>query len=227
MLRRHQPVHEPAQVQALADRRLNVRYVGPINGSYTLSDRRSLPKGGLDVYACRSDTISTSAASVTAPVRGDEGEWLTARFDGIGIIRGLIEKLTQEGFIFQIVASDEHRAKLAAKIDWLRRHNKRIQDDKRRFDRFVPADPRSAITFADGMVAKCFVIDISRSGAAVSAHHRPPVGEAVVIGILAAHVIRHLDVGFAVEFDAPQDAEGLEQLVTGYEPGPVQPGLWN
>ncbi|MEQ1771040.1 MAG: PilZ domain-containing protein [Devosia sp.] len=225
MLKRHQTI-TPAAVRPLVDRRMNARYVGPINGSYMLSDRRSLPKGSMSVYACRSDSMSPSAASVTAPVRGGEGEWLTARFDGIGIIRGLIEKLTQEGFIFQIVASDEHRAKLAAKIDWLRRHNAKIRDDKRRFERFVPRDPRSAITFADGVVAKCFVIDISRSGAAVSAQHRPEIGASVVLGTLACHVIRHLDVGFAVEFDAAQDAAGLEDLVTGFEPKHEKPNVW-
>jgi hypothetical protein len=216
MLKRHQTI-QPV-VRPVVDRRLSARYEGPIPGSYTLSDRRSLPKGSLEVYACRSDSMSADAASVTAPVRGGEGEWLTARFDGIGIIRGLIEKLTQEGFVFQIVASDEHRAKLSAKIDWLRRNSKRVQNDKRRFERFVPSDPRSAITYADGMVAKCFVIDVSRNGAAVSAFHRPEVGESVVLGTLAAHVVRHLDVGFAVEFDAAQDEAGLEDLITGFAP---------
>ena len=40
----------------------------------------------------------------------------------------------------------------------------------------------------------------------------------LVLGTLSCHVIRQLEVGFAVEFDATQEVEGLEQLVAGYEP---------
>ena len=162
-----------------------------------------------------------SAIVVTAPVSGATGDWLTARFDGIGIVRGWIDRLTPDGFAFQVIASDEQRQRLAAKIDWLKKKSTRQQNDKRAYKRFQPRDPRSVLIFDDGSVSKCFVIDISRSGAAVSAPTRPELGVALVLGTLRSHVVRYLAVGFAVSFDAPQDAEGLEQLVTGYVPTEV------
>ncbi|MEO8758035.1 MAG: PilZ domain-containing protein [Devosia sp.] len=212
----------------LVDRRFDVRYVGPISGCYTLSDRRELGNAGVEVYACRTQSISAAAAAITAPVTGVAGEWVTARFDHIGIVRGQIERLTPDGFVFQINISDEERQKLALKITWLKRKSVRLQEDKREFRRFQPRDPRSTLTLADGAVIKCFVIDLSRNGAALSAHQRPAVGVPVVIGKLKSHVVRHLEIGFAVAFEAAQDAEGLEQLVTGIGLNATVPaGIWS
>lgn len=215
-----------AGVQRAVDRRTDLRYVGPINGCYTFSERREITNGDVEVFACRTQSISSTAVAVTAPVAAKLGEWVTARFDGIGIVRGTVERLTSEGFVFSIVASDQHRAKLAAKIDWLKKKSVRKQSDQRDFRRFQPRDPRSILGLADGRVTKCFVIDLSRSGAAVSCQHVPGIGEQLVLGTLKCHVVRRLDVGFAVQFEASQDAEGLEQLVSGFElSDPRAPGL--
>ena len=65
---------------------------------------------------------------------------------------------------------------------------------------------------------KCFVIDLSRSGAAISCKHVPAPGEKLVLGTLACHVVRRLDVGFAVQYEAVQEAENLESLIAGLEP---------
>lgn len=194
-----------------------MRYVGPVAGCYTLSNHHSPDDGGIEVYACRTQSISPSAAAITAPVAGAEGDWLTARFDAIGIVRGTIQRVTRDGFVFDIVGSDEQRLKLAAKIDWLKKKSVRLEQDKRTFKRFQPRDPRSTLTLPDGAVIKCFVIDLSRSGAALSAANPLEIGTSLVVGTLRAHVVRRLPVGVAVQFEAAQDAEGLEDLVTGYE----------
>lgn len=199
------------------ERRLDVRYVGPVSGCYTLSDHQKLEDGGIEVYACRTQSISPSAAAITAPVVGAEGEWLTARFDGLGIVRGWIERVTRDGFVFQIVGSEEQRHTLAAKIDWLKKKSVRLEQDKREFKRFQPRDPRSTLALEAGTVVKCFVIDLSRSGAAVSAPCTVTMGDIVVLGVLRARVVRPLAVGFAVQFDERQDAAEVEALVTGYE----------
>jgi len=201
------------------DRRTEPRYVGVINGSYTLSGRRSGERG-VEVFACRARSISSVAAAVTAPVAGDEGEWLTVRFDGLGIVRGQIERIFDDGFAFSIIASDGQRARLASNIAALNRRSSRIEHDKRGYRRSQPADPRSTVTLPGGKVLRCFISDMSRSGAAVSADHVPEIGSSLVVGALACSVVRLLDVGFAVEFDAVQDETGLEGLLTGYEPRP-------
>lgn len=208
-------------VVRVADRRLEARFDGSISGSYTLSSRRLGDDGIVQVFACRSRSISASAAAITAPVNGDEGELITVRFDGLGIMRGRIDRSFEDGFVFSILASAEQRRKLAVRIDALKRRNAHTEKDRRGYQRQQPSDPRSTIILADGHILRCFVIDYSRSGAAVSADHLPAIGSRVVVGALVARVVRHLDIGFSVKFDAVQDVEGLEALITGFEPGPA------
>jgi hypothetical protein len=210
-----------------ADRRLDVRYVGPVNGCYTLSSHKS-PEGAVpQVYACRSQSLSPSAIAVLAPVMGEVGEWLTARFDAVGIVRGQIIRLNRDGFVFDVAADAAAQRRLAARVEWLKRRSVRLETDKRESKRFQPRDPRSTLSVARGSIEKCFVIDLSGTGAAISSKLHPAVGTAIVIGRLASHVVRHLDVGFAVSFDAPQNLEDVEGLATGFRPAAqgASPGI--
>lgn len=195
--------------------RLDTRYVGPIAGCYTLSERKDLGGGNPKVYACRTQSISATSIAITAPVRGAEGEWLTAKFDGLGIVRGSVARRTIDGFVFDVSASPEERAKLAATIAWLKSQRANKEADKRDHRRFRPRDPRSHLRIGGGEPMDCFVIDLSRSGAAISAATRPEIGERIVLGTLAGKVVRHRDVGFAMQFDSKQDAEDVERLATG------------
>jgi hypothetical protein len=210
----------------VTDRRLEQRFIGAINGCYTLSDRRLIRGTGVEVFACRTQSISPFAAAVTAPVLGGVGEGLTARLDGLGIMRGEIERHLDDGFVFTLVASEDQRDKLAKRLSSLRRRSVVEVQDKRGHQRHKPIDPRSVITLAGGTTMRCFVIDLSRSGAALSADLAPEVGTPLVVGKLACRVVRPLDVGFVVKFDAVQDADEVELLVTGFDlhepPSPIQ-----
>lgn len=211
------------------DPRLVTEYYGPLNGSYTLSERHAPGGERPEVFACQTQSISSSTAALTAPAVGGIGEWLTARLEGIGIIRGSIIKHITDGFVFGIVATAARHTHLANKIEFLRSRAARTPREHRDYKRFKPIDPRSVLVTPDGHVQRCFVIDLSRSGAAISADFHPKIGSAILVGKLACHVVRQLEVGFAVHFDAPQDAEGLEDLLTGYEPLPpkLAPAVWD
>jgi len=212
------PTATLGSTQRIDDRRLDVRYVGPISGCYTLSRHRDIETGGIEVFACRTQSISAVAAAITAPVVGAPGEAITARFDGMGIVQGSIERATRDGFVFQIAASEQDRARLAAKIDWLKQKSVRKQEEHRAHKRFQPRDPRSTIRLANGEVLRCFVIDLSRSGAAISCQHAPEIGEKLIPATLTCHVVRKLPVGFAVQFEVVQESEGVERLITRFEP---------
>ena len=77
----------------------------------------------------------------------------------------------------------------------------------------MPREPRSAIVMATGTVLPCLVIDISASGAAVSADIDPPLGEPLAIGKVVGRVVRKLEVGFAVQFASPQDQQDVEEML--------------
>jgi hypothetical protein len=201
----------------VADRRLEQRFIGAINGCYTLADRRLIRGTGVEVFACRTQSISPFAAALTAPVLGEVGDGLTARLDGLGIVRGEIERHLDDGFVFTLVASEDQRNKIAKRLTALRRRSVVDVQDKRSFERHRPIDPRSVITLPDGTAMRCFVINLSRSGAALSADIAPEIGTSLVVGKLACTVVRPLDVGFVVKFDAVADASELELLVTGFD----------
>jgi hypothetical protein len=60
----------------------------------------------------------------------------------------------------------------------------------------------------------CRIIDLSMSGAAVSAEKKPPLQSRVALGKVLARVVRNLEEGFALEFVHEQDPDSLEDNVT-------------
>ena len=67
--------------------------------------------------------------------------------------------------------------------------------------------------FADGTYRDCFIIDMSPSGAAVSADLLPEIGTPLAIGACVGRVIRHFREGFAVKFVTAQNEQHLEKLI--------------
>jgi hypothetical protein len=209
--------------RAKPDSDTDVRFVGSINGRYTLASRRDEAKAGrVEVFACRVLSISPESVAVTAPVSGATGEKLTSVLEGIGIVTGTIERQIADGFVFEIEATDEERAKLAAKIRWLKGHRTNREQNRREHPRFPPKEPRSLLKLADGKVLRCMLIDVSRSGAAVSADVPPVLGMKVMVGTVPGNVVRLLDVGFAVQFDEPLATEVIERRLCLPERPPVK-----
>jgi hypothetical protein len=112
-----------------------------------------------------------------------------------------------------IAASQEERARLGAKIDWIKKKFHNAAPDKREHKRMLPRNPRSGLILPSGAKMDCFIIDMSRSGVAISADLNPEIGTPLAIGGVIGRVVRHLDVGFAVKFVSLQDTDTLEQVL--------------
>jgi hypothetical protein len=67
----------------------------------------------------------------------------------------------------------------------------------------------------DGTAVICRLIDMSLSGAAISAEKPPEVGSLITLGKTPSRVVRHIEGGFAVEFTRMQHPDFLEENVTG------------
>jgi PilZ domain len=70
------------------------------------------------------------------------------------------------------------------------------------------------LTLEDGTKMTCRIIDLSASGAAIAAEHRPPLKSLIMLGKVQSRVVRNLEEGFAIEFVHEQLAETLEEAVT-------------
>jgi hypothetical protein len=117
------------------------------------------------------------------------------------------------------------REKLASKLTWLEKKQKNPGvAEVRKHPRIIPATPHSILTLADGTVHGCFVIDMSVSGAAVSAEVQPPIGMPLAVGACIGRVVRRLSHGFAVKFVELQRRLDLNRLVVRPVPLPSAGG---
>jgi hypothetical protein len=196
------------------ERRLDVRIIASLPGRYWLVPRGGA-RGEVRQFACRAINISPHALALAAPVQGTVGRNVLVEIEHFGKLDGSITRLlTDRGFVMTIAASDEERGRLADKILWLEKHKNLEVSDRRTQTRFAPKSPYSTLMLADGSMRTCFVIDLSVTGAAVSADIVPELGTVVAVGKVVGRVIRHVDGGFAVKFHAVQDRRAIERLVT-------------
>ena len=171
-----------------------------------LQDHREFP--------CQVVNMSPGGLAMYAPGIGTVGERVICYLDHIGRVEGRITRLIDNGFAMTVSATPRKRDKLAAQLTWLANRQILNLPEDRRHDRIVPRNPSAIMTLDDGTRMACRIIDLSLSGAAVSALNRPEVGSAVSLGRVAARVVRHLEEGFAIEFTHPQLPDTIEDSVT-------------
>ena len=196
-----------------ANSRKDVRFIGDVMGSYVLAARAHTP-GAVQVFACRSRSVSSHEAVVNAPVSGAPGDMLTMTLQGLGIMRGRITRILEGGFVVAFDCSEQERVTLGARIDWLKRRTLKTVSDRRAHKRVLPRETRANLTLDDGQRFDCFIIDMSQSGVAVSADVLPPVGAPAGVGAIPGRVVRHIEAGFAVQFAEVQQIGQLEALLT-------------
>jgi PilZ domain-containing protein len=106
------------------------------------------------------------------------------------------------------------RVRLSEQLTWLEKKFKDASvQDVREDARIIPPTSHSVLILADGSVHACFIIDISSSGAAISAEVQPPVGTPLAIGACVGRVIRVFETGFAVRFVERQNIDNLSRLI--------------
>jgi hypothetical protein len=207
----HRTGHRPVSVEKfLAQRAVNV----VVSGSYTLSnwlDANGKPRQ----FACRTSRVSPFRMMVDVPVVGRVGDTITTYFGNFGKLEGLISDTAGRSFLLELDMTRSMRQKLSDQLTWLEKKQKDpTVKDERKQARIIPASPHSMLTFADGSIKSCFVVDMSVSGAAVSADlPLPDLGMPLAVGSCVGRVVRHLDGGFAVKFIEQQNRDHLERRI--------------
>ena len=191
---------------------LDIRFVGAVPGRYLLPD-----SGSADVYSCRSVSLSPQSVVIAAAVVGEIGERIVLRFEQFNTLNAAVSQIVPGGFRADLVASDDERREMAAKINWLKRRSLKQVDNKREGQRVHPRDPR-AYLYVDGTEHACFVIDVSTSGIAISAKLSPPVGTALAVGRVSGKVVRHMEGGIGIQFDELQPPETLFEAIAVRRP---------
>jgi hypothetical protein len=190
-----------------------------VSGQYTLAKRFDA-QGKPRTFPCRTSRISPFRMMVSVPVMGKVGDPVKSYFGDFGRLEGHICDTVAGGFLLDLAMTSAMREKFASKLTWLGEKQKdpKIRDGRRQA-RIVPASSHSILTLADGSTRSCFIIDMSVSGAAVSADIQPPIGMPLAIGACVGRVVRHLPDGFAVVFVDPPSRDALERRVV--RPAPL------
>jgi hypothetical protein len=194
------------------ERRAEIRIDIRIGGKFSLANKRDA-NGDRRKFACRTINISQSAMVLAAPLAGAIGERVIAYFEEFGELNGAIVRVFDGGFAMKIVANPKDRAKFWDKLLWLKESQNLNVSDRRSHIRIIPQEPRSNLVLSDGRILECFIIDMSASGAAVSADIVPSIGTPLAVGKVVGKVIRHFEDGFAVRFNEVQDLDHLERLI--------------
>jgi PilZ domain len=185
-----------------------------VDGSYSLQRRWYDAEGTLRSFACRTTRVSPFRMIVEVPVVGHIGERLTSYFREFGEFEGVISHTMQGSFLVEMEMTAAHRARLAEKLAWLEKKFKDASvQDAREDARIIPPTSHSVMILADGSVHGCFIIDISSSGAAISAEMQLPIGTPLAVGACVGRVIRVFETGFAIRFLERQNIDDLSRLI--------------
>jgi hypothetical protein len=183
-----------------------------LGGRYSLANRRDM-SGNRREFACRTTRVSPYQMMISVPVIGAVGERVISYFGEFGKLDGWVSEHVEGGFLIDLAVPKDKREQLAGKLSWLEKQQKDVVRDVRGQERIIPENPHSTLIFADGSTLGCFIIDMSASGAAVSADVQPAVGSPLAVGRSVGRVVRHFREGFAVRFIHPVEPDRLEDLI--------------
>jgi PilZ domain len=162
-------------------------------------------------YPCKLVDVSVGGAALQSPQPVALGEHVIAYFDEIGRIDGPVVRLVDGGFAMQIQATQHRREKLAAQLTWLANRKVLGIPEARRHERLLPQKIESFMLLPDGQQIECQILDISISGASVSAVLLPPIGMDISLGRLRAKVMRHHENGVGLQFLDIQNPQALKR----------------
>ena len=163
-------------------------------------------------HSCDVLDMSPGDASFRSHALCAPGERVIAYLDHVGRIEGRVIRATGDGFAAEIVASERKREKLAAQLTWLvNRHELNLPEDRRHDRAANQVAISSIIEMDDGRKYPCRIIDLSLSGAALSAGIKPALGTPLRLGIKQGRVVRHFEDGIAIEFMTLQTHDSLRE----------------
>ena len=188
------------------ERRRHQRVRVNLQGRYMLADRREFP--------CQVVNISPGGIALIAPVSGAVGDRVIAYVDHLGRLEGKIARQLQNGFAMTIAATPRKRDMLAAQLTWLANRSILNLPEDRRHGRFVPKVTDARLIMPNGTNVGVRLLDLSLSGAGIGTPARPEIGSHVTIGKIPGRVVRHLEQGFAIEFQRMQHPDSVEENAT-------------
>ena len=182
------------------DRRRHRRAPVSVFGRFMREDKQE--------YPCQVVNMSAGGMAMIAPVSVKDSERIVAYLDNLGRIEGIVVRSFEGGFAVRILASLYKRERIANLLTWLINQKSLGLGEERKHERIVPRINASKLIMPNGDVHNCRVIDVSLSGASVACTVKPPLGM-VILGRMRGRVVRHHELGTALQFIELQDPDSL------------------
>lgn len=185
-------MHSAAVRQHSIEQRKFDRTKTSLNGKmFVPAEERTLDCGIVD--------ISAGGAGITCMEMPPLETFVVLYIDGYGRFEAVVTRVVSDVLGLRFVCSDAKRTRLIEKLT--QALNPILQDGSAlRQARRVKVSPLSYFARCSGDRVSCEVIDISLTGASLKSDMRPPVGEMILIGQMAARVVRHHDHGVGIVF---------------------------
>lgn len=193
---------EPPRAVLSRDRRRFYRVYINLPGRFMRADKQE--------YACHTLNISPGGVAIASPVAGEAGERIILYIDHLGRFEGELVRTFVGGFAVRFVGTAYKREKIANQLTWLVNKYHLDTAEERAHARMAPGKQHVNVTLSDGAQHQVRVLDVSLGGASVAMMPKPPIGEAVTIGLLRGTVVRHHDQGVGIRFDSIQDPATIE-----------------
>ena len=163
-----------------------------LTGRFMMPDKKE--------YPCQVTEMSPGDVKLYTPVKAQIGDRIVVYMDIMGRVDGTVSRLFDSGMALTFNLSPLKQDRIADKLTWLANKDSVSSIEDRRHTRQEPEQSQSHITLPDGRSYECQILDISISGAALTAPVCPDINTYVTLGKMQGKVVRHLDNGFAVEF---------------------------
>jgi hypothetical protein len=161
-------------------------------------------------FTCVTIDASPGGIAFSSETEVDVGEKIIVYLSQIGRVQGVVARLFHGGFAISMKLPPLKREKLAEQLTWLANRQDLGMPEDRRHERIPPRNPHTTLTLPSGKEYIARIIDVSRSGVALSVAATPPVGTPVSVGATRGQVVRGFGAGLAIEFSRviPEDAFG-------------------
>lgn len=157
--------------------------------------------------------ISVGGMAIKSDAQPGEGSIVIAYVQDLGRLEGLVTRIDDGAFAVRLTLSAMRRDKLEERLGSPRKPS---GAEGRKHER-ESTNGVARIQRADGRELPCRVIDLSLGGVSVETAEWPALGEQVMVGKMRGRVVRHHEMGIAIEFtDIPPSRGSLaEQLMSG------------
>jgi len=164
-------------------------------------------------FSCVTIDISPGGIAFAADESVGVGEKIIAYLSQIGRVQGVVTREFYGGFAIAMKLPPLKREKLADQLTWLANRHELGMAEDRRHERIPARVPHTTLTLPGGRELMAKIIDVSRSGVALSVAVAPPVGTPVSVGTTRGQVVRVFPAGIGIEFSRVIPEEEFSEAV--------------